>query len=253
MERLDKVLAATGRWSRREVKQLVRQGQVRVNGAAATSAEEKVEPETAVITVGGEPVRLQKYTYVMLHKPAGVLTAARDSRAQTVMDLLPEALRRRKVLPVGRLDKDTTGLLLLTNDGELAHRLLSTKRHVWKRYLATVEGRLCPADALAFGAGMELSDFVAKPAELTILRADERESQALVSLREGKFHQVKRMFSARGHEVLALHRTDFGPLTLDGLECGAYRALTDAEVAALRRSANEQASAEAEEGMDDDA
>ena len=125
MERLDKVLAATGRWSRREVKQLVRQGQVRVNGAAAASAEEKVEPETAVITVGGEPVRLQKYTYVMLHKPAGVLTATEDSRQRTVLDLLPPELRKRGLSPVGRLDKDTEGLLLLTDDGELAHRLLS--------------------------------------------------------------------------------------------------------------------------------
>ena len=116
MERLDKVLAATGRWSRREVKQLVRQGQVRVNGAAAASAEEKVEPETAVITVGGEPVRLQKYTYVMLHKPAGVLSATEDSRQRTVLDLLPPELRKRGLSPVGRLDKDTEGLLLLTDD-----------------------------------------------------------------------------------------------------------------------------------------
>ena len=158
MERLDKVLAATGRWSRREVKQLVRQGQVRVNGAAATSAEEKVEPETAVITVGGEPVRLQKYTYVMLHKPAGVLTATEDSRQRTVLDLLPPELRKRGLSPVGRLDKDTEGLLLLTDDGELAHRLLSPKYHVDKRYFARVDGPLDQADVDAFAAGMTLGD-----------------------------------------------------------------------------------------------
>ena len=147
MERLDKVLAATGRWSRREVKQLVRQGQVRVNGAAATSAEEKVEPETAVITVGGEPVRLQKYTYVMLHKPAGVLTATEDSRQRTVLDLLPPELRKRGLSPVGRLDKDTEGLLLLTDDGELAHRLLSPKYHPrgWPAGSGGC-GRLCRGD-----------------------------------------------------------------------------------------------------------
>ena len=146
MERLDKVLAGTGRWSRREVKLLVRQGQVRVNGMATSSAEEKVDPETAVILVAGEPVRLQKFTYVMLHKPAGVLSATEDRRQETVLELLPQELRRRGLSPVGRLDKDTEGLLLLTDDGELAHRLLSPKYHVDKRYYARVDGARCVCD-----------------------------------------------------------------------------------------------------------
>ena len=129
MERLDKLLANTGRWSRREVKELVRRGQVRVDGVIAASAEQKITPAAAV-TVSGEPVALGSCTYLLLHKPAGVLSAARDSRQKTVLDLLPPELRRRGLSPVGRLDKDTEGLLLLTNDGALAHRLLSPKSHV---------------------------------------------------------------------------------------------------------------------------
>ncbi|MEG2208387.1 MAG: pseudouridine synthase [Clostridia bacterium] len=248
--RLDKLLALSGERSRSEAARAVHAGLVCVNGVAVRDPAAHVSERDEVI-FASQSVAAQGEQYYLLHKPAGVLTAARDSHAQTVMDLLPEALRRRKVLPVGRLDKDTTGLLLLTNDGELAHRLLSPKHHVWKQYLATVEGRLCEEDVLAFSVGMALSDFVAKPAELIIVRADEQMSQALVSLREGKFHQVKRMFSARGHEVLTLHRSAFGPLTLpEQLEPGAYRALTQAEVEALKRSA--QRSAEAEEGIEDD-
>ena len=232
MERLDKVLAGTGRWSRREVKLLVRQGQVQVNGAAASSAEEKVEPETAVILVGGEPVRLQKFTYVMLHKPAGVLSATEDTHQQTVLDLLPPELRRRGLSPVGRLDKDTEGLLLLTNDGLLAHRLLAPRSHVDKVYYARVEGTLEPADAAAFAAGMTLGDGLeCLPAGLEILSPGE----CLVTLREGKFHQVKRMLAARGKPVLYLKRVRMGNLPLDpALEPGTYRYLTEDEVESLR-------------------
>ena len=233
MERLDKVLAGTGRWSRREVKLLVRQGQVQVNGAAASSAEEKVEPETAVILVGGEPVRLQKFTYVMLHKPAGVLSATEDRRQATVLELLPQELRRRGLSPVGRLDKDTEGLLLLTNDGELAHRLLSPKYHVEKRYFARVDGELSAADAEAFARGMTLGDGLeCLPAGLEVLP----DRVCIVTLREGKFHQVKRMLAARGAPVLYLKRLSMGPLTLDdSLAAGAYRLLRAEEISALYR------------------
>lgn len=234
MERLDKVLAGTGRWSRREVKLLVRQGQVQVNGAAASSAEEKVEPETAVILVGGEPVRLQKFTYVMLHKPAGVLSATEDRRQATVLELLPQELRRRGLSPVGRLDKDTEGLLLLTNDGELAHRLLSPKYHVDKRYLARVDGELSAADMEAFARGMTLGDGLeCLPAGLEVLP----DRVCIVTLREGKFHQVKRMLAARGAPVLYLKRLSMGPLTLDdSLAAGAYRLLRAEEILALYRA-----------------
>lgn len=235
MERLDKVLAATGRWSRREVKLLVKQGQVRVNGAAASSAEEKLDPETAAVTVGGQTVVLQKHTYIMLHKPAGVLSATEDSRQKTVLELLPPELRRRGLSPVGRLDKDTEGLLLLTDDGELAHRLLSPKYHVDKRYYAEVDGLLGPADADAFAKGMTLDDgLVCLPAGLELCGS----GACIVTLQEGKFHQVKRMLAFRGAPVRYLKRLAMGPLALDpSLETGAFRELTAAEVSALRKTA----------------
>ena len=218
MERLDKILAGTGRWSRREVKELVRQGRVRVDGQTARTAEEKVDPEAAAITVDGQPVETERFTYVMLHKPAGVLSATEDSRQQTVLDLLPPELRRRSLSPVGRLDKDTEGLLLLTNDGLLAHRLLAPRSHVDKVYYARVEGALEPADAAAFAAGMTLGDGL----------------ECLVTLREGKFHQVKRMLAARGKPVTYLKRLSMGPLRLDPeLAPGAFRMLTAEEKKAL--------------------
>ena len=234
MERLDKLLAATGRWSRREVKQLVRQGQVLVNGMTAASAEEKYDPDSISIAVCGEALTLRRYTYVLLHKPAGVLTATEDRRQPTVLELLPPELRRIDLAPVGRLDKDTEGLLLLTNDGELTHRLLSPRYHVDKRYLARVDGDLSPADVSAFVAGMTLPDgLVCLPAGLELLP---QPRTCIVTLREGKFHQVKRMLAACGAPVLYLKRLSMGPLTLpDDLPPGAYRLLTDEEISALYR------------------
>lgn len=233
MERLDKLLAGTGKWSRREVKALVRQGLVRVDGRLAASAEDKLDPAAAVVTVAGETVSLCRFTYVMLHKPAGVLTATEDRKQPTVLDLLPPELRRIGLAPVGRLDKDTEGLLLLTNDGELAHRLLSPKYHVDKRYLARVDGELSAADAEAFARGMTLGDGLeCLPAGLEVLP----DRVCVVTLREGKFHQVKRMLAARGAPVLYLKRLSMGPLTLDdSLAAGAYRLLRAEEISALYR------------------
>lgn len=233
MERLDKLLASTGKWSRREVKALVRQGLVRVDGRLAASAEDKLDPAAAIITVAGETVALHRFTYVMLHKPAGVLTATEDRKQPTVLDLLPPELRRIGLAPVGRLDKDTEGLLLLTNDGELAHRLLSPKYHVDKRYLARVDGELSAADAEAFARGMTLGDGLeCLPAGLEVLP----DRVCVVTLREGKFHQVKRMLAARGAPVLYLKRLSMGPLTLDdSLAAGAYRLLRAEEISALYR------------------
>lgn len=234
MERLDKVLAGTGRWSRREVKLLVRQGLVRLNGAAAISAEEKCDPETAVITVNGETVVLRRFTYVLLHKPGGVLTATEDRRQETVMELLPQELRRVGLAPVGRLDKDTEGLLLLTNDGELIHRLLSPKYHVDKRYFARVDGHLTAAHAEAFAKGMTLGDGLkCLPARLEILP----DNGCIVTVREGKFHQVKRMLASCGAPVVYLKRLSMGPLVLgDELGRGEHRMLREEEVAALYRT-----------------
>lgn len=233
MERLDKLLAGTGKWSRREVKALVRQGLVRVDGRLAASAEDKLDPAATVVTVAGETISLRRFTYVMLHKPAGVLTATEDRKQPTVLDLLPPELRRIGLAPVGRLDKDTEGLLLLTNDGELAHRLLSPKYHVEKRYLARVDGELSAADAEAFARGMTLGDGLeCLPAGLEVLP----DRVCIVTLREGKFHQVKRMLAARGAPVLYLKRLSMGPLTLDdSLAAGAYRLLRAEEISALYR------------------
>jgi 16S rRNA pseudouridine516 synthase len=174
----------------------------------------------------------------MLNKPAGLLTAARDRKQPTVMDLLPGEYAGIGCMPVGRLDKDTTGLLLLTCDGEMNHRLLAPGRHVDKVYRASVSGRLTEREVLVFAEGLELSDFRAKPAELRILTAGEESSEAEVTVTEGKFHQVKRMFSAIGHEVLTLRRLRFGPLTLDeALSEGQWRELTEGELRLLRQAA----------------
>lgn len=235
LQRLDKIIASTGRYSRREVKQLIRQGRVLVNGTAPRSAEEKVEAETASILVDGMTLTYQKYTWIMLHKPAGVLSATEDGRGKTVLDLLPEELRRRNLFPVGRLDKDTEGLLLLTNEGGLAHDLLSPRHHVDKVYYARCTGPLSQEDCRAFAQGMVLEDGTqCLPAGLEILTSG-LESEALVTLREGKFHQVKRMLAARGAPVAYLKRLKMGNLTLDpGLAPGEFRFLSEEEVRLLR-------------------
>lgn len=233
-QRLDKIIASTGRWSRREVKDLVRQGRVTVDDVPARSAEEKADPEQAVIAVNGELLNWRRYTWVMLNKPAGYLSATEDGRGATVLDLLPQDLQRQGLFPVGRLDKDTEGLLLLTNDGELAHRLLSPKYHVEKRYFARVDGELSAADTEAFACGMTLGDGLeCLPAGLEVLP----DRVCIVTLREGKFHQVKRMLAARGAPVLYLKRLSMGPLTLDdSLAAGAYRLLRAEEILALYRA-----------------
>ena len=184
---------------------------------------------------GAEPVETGAL-YIMVNKPAGVLTATEDRRLPTVLQLLPEPLRRRGPGPVGRLDRDVTGLVLLTTDGQLAHRLISPKWKAEKLYRARCEGRLTDADAAAFAGGVQLSDFTARPAELRILAAGEAESTADVILTEGKFHQVKRMFAAVGHPLIALERLRIGCVTLDpALAAGEWRALTEDEIEGLKR------------------
>ena len=236
-QRLDKIIASTGRWSRREVKALVRQGRVLVDGVPARSAEEKADPETAEIAVNGEALTYRRFTWIMLNKPAGYLSATEDGKGTTVLDLLPPELQKQGLFPVGRLDKDTEGLLLLTNEGGLAHTLLSPKYHVEKMYYVRVAGRLTEEDCRAFAAGMTLDDgLTCQPAGLEILSAGER-SEAHVILREGKFHQVKRMLAFRGKPVEYLERVRMGNLPLDAsLSRGEFRFLTAAEVEALRNS-----------------
>jgi len=230
MERLDKLLAGTGRWSRREAAGLIRAGRVTVDGAVVRDREERF-PEGAEFRVDGEQISGERLVYLMLNKPAGLISATDDPRQDTVLSLLPEHLRRVGLFPAGRLDKDTVGLLLLTNDGPLAHALLSPRRHVDKTYYVEVDGILDEDDAAAFRAGMVLPDGLeCKPARLERLG----ERKALVTLHEGKYHQIKRMLAHRGKEVTYLRRLTFGPLELDeNLEEGQWRPLTAEETAAL--------------------
>ena len=234
--RLDRWLATLGICSRSEGKNLIRRGAVQVSGRTETDPEARVETEEDELRISGQRTDGRIVRHVMLNKPAGLLTAARDP--PTVMDLLPPVYGRIGCMPVGRLDKDTTGLLLLTCDGELNHRLLSPGRHVEKVYEARVAGVPGEAEAEAFAAGLELSDFTALPARLEILEAEGDTSRTRVTVSEGKFHQVKRMFSAVGHEVLELKRVRFGPLALDPeLPEGAWRELTAEELRLLREAA----------------
>ena len=235
MERLDKILSGTGRWSRREVKELVRAGRVTANGAVVHSPEKKYDREGLDLRVDGESVSGERFVYLMLHKPAGLVSATEDPRQKTVLELLPPYLRRVGLFPAGRLDRDTEGLLLLTNDGALAHDLLSPRKHVDKTYFVRVAGILDEADEDAFAAGMTLGDGLeCLPAGLERL---ERPDEAVVTLREGKYHQIKRMLAARGKPVVYLKRLTMGPLTLDpALGPGEWRPLTGEEEEALRRT-----------------
>ena len=231
LERLDKALVSTGRWSRKEARELVKAGRVTVEGKVARKADEKIE-EDALLAVDGECLTHSQPTYLMLHKPAGLLSATEDARQKTVLDLLPPHLQKLGLFPVGRLDKDTEGLLLLTDDGALAHELLSPRKHVDKVYFVRVEGILDSSDVRAFADGLVLGDgTVCMPAGLEPL---ETPGEGLVTLHEGKFHQVKRMLAQRGKPVTYLKRLSMGPLELDKtLGKGAWRPLTDEEIAML--------------------
>ena len=231
--RLDKYLADAGVGTRSQVKQMIRKGQISINGEPVKKPDQKVDGEKDKIEVMGKEIRYQKYRYLLLHKPSGYVSATEDKKEQTVLSLLPEELRK-DLFPVGRLDKDTEGLLLLTNDGALAHRLLSPKKHVNKTYYALVQGRVTDEDQAAFLQGVDIGDEKdTLPAQLEILEAAE-ESRILLTIQEGRFHQVKRMFEARGKKVVYLKRISMGPLALEeGLKPGDYRELTEEEQEAL--------------------
>lgn len=233
MMRLDRFLSEMGVGSRADVKKQIRWGKVMVDDRCIRKPEYKIDETTAKVTYKGSPVSYQKFSYYMLHKPAGVVSATTDKKEKTVLDLI-EGTKRKDLFPVGRLDKDTEGLLLLTNDGELAHRLLSPKKHVDKIYYAKIAGKVTDEDVKIFEEGMEIGEGeMAKPSCLQILCAGE-ESEIKLTIQEGKFHQVKRMFHAVGKEVTYLKRLSMGPLTLDEtLEKGTYRPLTEKEIEAL--------------------
>lgn len=225
-ERLDKIIAAQGIASRSEAKDLIRRGFVTVEGELVRSPEAKVDPNTARIAVRGMPLNYRRHLYIMMNKPAGVLSASRDSRSKTVIDLLPPALRRRGLFPAGRLDRDTTGFILITDDGELAHRMLSPKSHVYKLYEAKCDRELTEDDVRRFAQGIVCGSESFLPAEMKIIAPD----TALVEICEGKFHQIKKMFSAVGAEVTALRRLRIGEVELDPrLAPGKCRELTTEE------------------------
>ncbi|EAE9978923.1 rRNA pseudouridine synthase [Listeria monocytogenes] len=230
--RLDKLLSHTGFGSRKEVKPLLKSGAVVVNGTIQKDSKTQVNPDKDQITVHGTPVVYQEFVYFMLHKPQNVMSATEDNVSETVIDLLAQEDTLTDPFPVGRLDKDTEGLLIITNDGTLAHNLLSPKKHIDKTYYAKIDGDVTAADVEAFAAGIELDDgYTCKPASLEIITPNEIN----VTIQEGKFHQVKRMFAARGKTVSYLKRISMGNLQLDeSLELGEYRPLTEAELAILQ-------------------
>lgn len=226
--RLDKFISACAPCSRRDAARLIRSGSVAVNGAVCKSPDVKVNADTDTVTLDSRTLTYQEHVYYMMNKPSGVLSATEDSRCATVLDLVPEVMRRDGLFPAGRLDKDTTGLLILTDDGELAHRMLSPKKHVPKRYAARVDRLPEKGAEERFLQGLVLPDGTrCLPAELHRTGEDTVE----VVLQEGRFHQVKRMLSAVGSAVLALHRESIGSLPLDAaLAPGELRALSEEEI-----------------------
>lgn len=226
--RLDKLISECGLASRKEIRQLVKSGRVTVDGAAAAAPEQKLDPEINVVCIDGEQVCYRKFHYYMLNKPAGVLSATDDGKQKTVLDLVSPEMRRMGLFPVGRLDKDTTGLLLLTDDGEFAHKVISPKSGIFKVYHAITDGRADEADVAAFAEGVVLGDGTkCLPAKLEI----QPDGSCLVKVMEGKYHQVKRMLASRGKPVLRLKRLSIGGLELDNsLKEGEFRALSDDEL-----------------------
>ncbi|CRK84469.1 pseudouridine synthase [Neobacillus massiliamazoniensis] len=233
--RIDKMLANLGYGSRKEVKQLLKSGAVKVDGVVLKDAKQHVDPENQTVTLNGEVIEYKEFIYLMMNKPPGVLSATEDNVGETVIDLLEIEDQVYEPFPVGRLDKDTEGLLLITNDGQLTHQLLSPKKHVPKTYFAVIDGEVTEEDIKAFAAGVTLDDgYLTKPGELKIMKSGIR-SDIELTITEGKFHQVKRMFQAVGKRVVYLQRLSMGPLQLDEtLELGEYRELSDEEVELLK-------------------
>ena len=237
--RLDKYLVACAIGSRTEVKNFLKSGRVTVNGKKEKSAKLQIDEVIDEICFDGQKLDYEEFIYYMMNKPKGVISATEDPIHKTVLDLLDNYAHAKEVFPVGRLDIDTHGLLLLTNDGQLAHALLSPKRHVDKTYLAQVDGIMTKEDVETFAKGIPLKDFTCQPAKLELVSLDREKNQSLVrvTIAEGKFHQVKRMVAYCGKEVVDLQRLTMGTLTLDeNLKRGEWRRLTTEELEGLRES-----------------
>lgn len=228
--RLDKLVCDLFKVTRKQAKTDISCGKITVNGVVVYKSSEHFSPSDEIARCG-EIGKYQRYVYIMMNKPQGVLSATRDRNTKTALDLLPPQLRQRDLFVAGRLDKNTTGFLLITNDGDFAHNILSPKKHIAKTYIASLREPV-PLSAIdKFRQGIELSDFTCKPAELEILEP----CLARITVVEGKFHQIKRMFGAIGNEVIALHRSHMGTLELDPmLQCGEARYITDNELTLLK-------------------
>ncbi|WP_297423310.1 pseudouridine synthase [Clostridium sp.] len=236
MERLDKVISNLGYGSRKDVKSFAKKGIIEVDGVIIKDSGFLVDPEKSVIKVNGEEILYRKYIYLMMNKPDGVISATHDNKDETVIDLLNLEHQVFEPFPVGRLDKDTVGLLLLTNDGELNHRLISPKWHVDKVYYAEINKKVDENDIKAFKNGITLDDgYKCLEAKLEILSSSDEGSEVRITIQEGKYHQVKRMFEAVEKKVMYLKREEFGGLLLDpDLEEGEYRELTNEELSLLK-------------------
>lgn len=237
MERIDKVLSNLGHGTRKEVKGLLKKGKVEIDGVIASDSAMKIDPDKAIIKVSGEEINYRKYIYLIMNKPAGVVSATVDNHDETVIDLLDEQYHSFKPFPIGRLDKDTVGLLLITNDGELNHKLIAPKNHVDKVYYAEINKFIDEKDISTFKNGVVIDDgYKCMPAILEVLNANENGSEVMVTIQEGKFHQVKRMFESVNKKVVFLRRISFGPLKLDeSLSEGQYRELSEEEINSLKQ------------------
>ncbi len=229
--RIDKFLANSGIGTRKEVKELLKKKRIRVNDEVVTEAKTQVDEDNDFVTFDGERIEYKEFLYIMLNKPQDVISATDDERHRTVLDLLEEPLTKVGLFPVGRLDKDTEGLLVLTNDGKMAHELLSPKKHVPKRYYVELKKTLSKEEAKILENGVELETFTTKPAKVEFITED----KVYIIISEGKYHQVKRMFKCVGNRVLFLKRTGMGNLGLDeNLASGEYRELTSEELELLQ-------------------
>lgn len=235
-QRVDKVLSNLGYGSRTEIKKFCKQGTIQVNGKTVSNPGQQVDTDIDEIVINGEKINYREFIYLMMNKPDGYISATFDKHDPIVLDLIDDEYLVFEPFPVGRLDKDTEGLLVLTNDGQLAHRVLSPKKHVPKKYYAKIDGRVTEEDIEAFKEGVVLDDgYKTMPAELEILKSDDKSEIELV-IHEGKFHQVKRMFESVGKKVTYLKRLSMGGLMLDeSLEIGEYRELSDEEVALIEK------------------
>ena len=237
MERLDKILASQGTLSRRDVKEIIKKGRVTLNGKVVRDSAVKVDLNVDVVVIDGEQLTLKKHIYIMMNKPQGVISASDSDNDETVVDLVPDDLFRKGLFPAGRLDKDTTGFVLITDDGDFAHKILSPKNHIFKTYLARLQHKLTESDIEKLEKGITLADGTTlKEAKVEIVENTET-PLIKIMICEGKYHQVKRMFAATGNKVVSLHRSKMGDLALDdNLKPGECREITPEELLKVQKS-----------------